>query len=103
MQNVCLTDTLSLDLSKFQPVIISYVVYAQHAASFTWDDTHIISDQNLVASDCGGFIWSVKKDAGTALDWEIFTVDYVSKTLEAQTSDPRKEGMYSVLFSYGYD
>ena len=86
--NPCLTDTLSLDETKFASPAKTYTI-RDVATVFSWADTAATSDKSLTT--CGPFAWQITNDDGvTAIDPTVFTLDLASKTITVFTTDSSK-------------
>ena len=91
----CLSDTLTVDATKFASPVSTYII-KYTATDFTWTDINVASFKNLIAT-CGALTWTVKKTDGvTAIDSTVFTGDYTSatKTISTYTTDFTKAGNY---------
>ena len=74
VKNPCLTDTLTIDPSKFASPAMTYNVRSA-ASTLSWTDSNAASAGGYKAN-CGTFTWTVTKtDGATAID-TIFTGDY---------------------------
>jgi hypothetical protein len=91
----CLTDTLTLDTTKFASPAFTYNVN-NAAADFIWTDASVSSDNNLTT--CGTFTWTVTKTDGfTAIDSEVFKAgdfNLATKTINVYTADFSKADTY---------
>ena len=91
--NPCLTDTLTIDETKFAYPALTYKV-KDTAAVFSWTDSAATS-VNGIGATCGAFTWTVTKIDGSAID-TIFTGAYTAatKTLSTYTTDFTQVAIY---------
>ncbi len=102
--DLCLTDTLTVDASKFTPTLLTYNL-RDAANDFTFTDAAAISTGGL--TNCGDKEWTITKTSdGTAIDSAVFTLDIatatVNKKITTQSSDALKAATYGMTVTVKY-
>ena len=100
--NPCLTDSLSIDTSKFDSPALTYNV-KDGAKALSWTDSVAISVKGLLPT-CGTLTWTVTKTDGTTIDTTVFTGAYTSatKTFSTYTADFAKAVTYNMRVNVSY-
>ena len=96
VNNPCLSDTLTIDATKFATPALTYNVKST-AGVLNWTDANAASTGGFTTI-CGAFTWTVTKIDGTAIDSTVFTGVYTgaAKTISTYTTDFTKANNYTM-------
>ena len=92
--DLCATDTLAIETSKFTPPPALLLTYnlRDTANVFTFTDAHAVSSGGL--TNCGDKEWTITNSDGTPASTSVFTFDIAtataSKTITTQSSDANR-------------
>ena len=101
--DLCATDTLTIDVSKFTPTLLTYNL-RDTANVFTFTDVHAVSTGGL--TNCGDKVWTITKSDTNPVDSSVFTLDIATATatkkITTQSSDATKAATYPMTVTVKY-